>query len=76
MCHFGKKISSWLSIDVLPSFLVSIKTTELECSRCINGMACMLQVLCHYVLLCCNVPVLPLHTVFARIYSIKAFSML
>ena len=45
MCYFGEKIPSWLSIDFLPSFLVSIKTTELECSLCINGMACMLPVL-------------------------------
>lgn len=34
---------------------ISIKTTELGCRLCINGMACMLPVLGHYILLCCNV---------------------
>lgn len=32
MCYFGEEIPSSLSIDFLPSFPVSIKTTELECS--------------------------------------------
>lgn len=64
MCYFGEKIPSWLSIDFLPSFFISIKTTELECSLCINGMASMLPVLGHCTLLCGNL---------AFIYSIKHF---
>lgn len=57
----GGKIPSWLSIDFLPSFLVSIKTTEPECSLCINVMACMLPVLGHCMRLCCDVAIWPLH---------------